>query len=231
MKKTIQITTLSAVLLALPFPVLAADTTLTFDNLCDVLELTNGGNSTVYGRQTATSGECAAPERDYLVSGRFGNGGGVIYTGVNGSSSAFTTLILNTNQTVTAYTQTGSGAPQLDARWNGRTWRIGAATNGSTVTGEQKCSVGTSSGGEGTNIQNYEMGMTCGAFDLTYNMYGIPDSLDVTYEGKTLFTTNGYVTNGTTTSVKYCGASTKVNVKVVGSQAGTAWTYSVSCPK
>lgn len=234
MKTKIRNLALCLAVLGSPQFAAAADVTLGFDNLCDVLDLTYGPNGTVYGRQIATSGECASPDRDYLVAGRYAAGnGGILFTGMNGSStSSFTTIILNANQSTTAHTQTGNQAPTADARWNGRTWRLvtGTPTTGSTVTVEQKCNVGTTSGGEGTNIANYEMSASCGTFNLTYNMYSVPDSLDATYEGKTLFSTNGYVSSGQTVSVKYCGTTTKISVKVVGSQSGTAWDYSVSCP-
>lgn len=232
MKTKIRNLALALAVLGTPQLATAADVTLSFDNLCDVLELTYGPNGTAYGRQVSTQGECAAPERDYLVAGRYAAGsGGILFTGASGPASTFTTIVLNANQSTTAHTQTGNQAPTADARWNGRTWRVGVpSTGGSVVVGDQKCSVGTTSGGEGTNIANYEMGAACGTFNLTYNMYGVPDSLEATYEGKSLFSTNGFVSGSQTVSLKYCGASSKISVKIVGSSSGTAWDYSVSCP-
>jgi hypothetical protein len=63
-------------------------------------------------------------------------------------------------------------------------------------------------------------------------MYSIPDKLEVFYEGKLLFSTNGFVSGNKTESITYnYNKETEIEVIVTGNDAGTAWEYTVNCPE
>ena len=94
------------------------------------------------------------------------------------------------------------------------------------------CNQSSSSGGQGTTVTVYELG-TAGptSFQVQYEMYNIPDQLDITYEGSTIFTTGGLVSGGATETVAVpAGSSTQITVTVSAPNAGTAWDYTVFCP-
>jgi len=59
------------------------------------------------------------------------------------------------------------------------------------------------------------MGMSAGTFTLTYETYGIPDRIVVSYEGQTLFDSGCIGTNGSRTQrISYSGSSALVTVQV-----------------
>jgi hypothetical protein len=73
---------------------------------------------------------------------------------------------------------------------------------------------------------------TKGTFETYYDMYSIPDALDILYEGSNVYST-GLVSGSNTVSVT-CGSntttSTTVFVQINAPEDGTAWEVSVSCP-
>ena len=94
------------------------------------------------------------------------------------------------------------------------------------------CNQLTTAGGVGVTTTVHELG-TAGptSFQLTYEMFSIPDQLDVFYEGVNIYTTGTVVSGGQTVTVAVPqGSSTQVTVVVTGPDPSTAWEYTVFCP-
>ena len=110
----------------------------------------------------------------------------------------------------------------------------GSTTDTGTFTVTQQtlgaCQTQQSSGGQGTFTKTYDLGQDAGTFDLTYEMFSIPDRLDVVDStGKSLFSTGGLVSNGQTVPITYSG-SRRIVVILSAPNSGTAWEYVVGCP-
>lgn len=86
------------------------------------------------------------------------------------------------------------------------------------------------SGGQGTTTLRIDMLKSSGTFLVTYNMFPIPDQLDVVYEGEVLFSTGGLVSGSSSVQVPFDGASTVVEVTITAPLDGTAWNVFVGCP-
>jgi hypothetical protein len=74
---------------------------------------------------------------------------------------------------------------------------------------------------------------TQGTFEVFYEMYTIPDELNIYYEGARIFSTGGLVSGSMTTQVSYGSATstrTTVTVEINAPNAGTAWVIRVGCP-
>jgi hypothetical protein len=94
------------------------------------------------------------------------------------------------------------------------------------------CNAKTISGGFGVTPTLHSVGSKSGTILLNYEMYSIPDKLEVFYEGKLLFSTNGFVSGNKTESITYnYNKETEIEVIVTGNDAGTAWEYTVNCPE
>lgn len=98
--------------------------------------------------------------------------------------------------------------------------------------GAQRCNEVSNSGGAGVTTTVHELGATSGTFVFDYDAFSIPDRFDITYDGAVIFTTGGFVSGSNSVPVRFGpGRSTTITVTVTGSTAGTAWTYTVRCPK
>ena len=93
-----------------------------------------------------------------------------------------------------------------------------------------QCPTTQQSGGQGTTTLNVDLMKTSGSFPVSYNMFNIPDGLDIFYEGQTIFSTNGLVSGSNSVMVSYNGSSTTVRVRISAPNPGTAWDVSVGCP-
>jgi hypothetical protein len=96
-----------------------------------------------------------------------------------------------------------------------------------------QCSSVQTAGADAPETRVIQMGKTSGSFNFTYNMYTQMDQMAVIYQGKTLFDT-GCVSNGTTKPLTYSGTSSEITIKVTPNCAGgtgTAWDFTVDCPK
>lgn len=95
-----------------------------------------------------------------------------------------------------------------------------------------QCNDATSSGGQGVTITPYEIGTAGPAtFTVSYQMYSIPDKLEVFYEGALVATTGDVVSGSATLNVALpAGTATTVDVVVTGPYSGTAWDYTLHCP-
>jgi hypothetical protein len=102
-----------------------------------------------------------------------------------------------------------------------------STTSTSTVA---SCPTTQVSGGQGVTTRNVDLLVRSGTFTVTYNMYSIPDQLDISYEGETIYTTGGLVSGTGSQAVTYAGNSTTISVLLTAPNSGTAWEFSVQCP-
>ncbi|MDP9120747.1 MAG: BACON domain-containing protein, partial [Acidobacteriota bacterium] len=96
------------------------------------------------------------------------------------------------------------------------------------------CSEQQVAGGDTPETHTIEMGQSSGTFTFYYNTYEIPDQMIVTYQGTVLLDT-GCVGQEHSVELTYSGTATTIVVRVNpncnGSTSGTAWTFTVGCPK
>jgi hypothetical protein len=88
------------------------------------------------------------------------------------------------------------------------------------------------SGGEGVTVTTINLGQPSGTFSVSYQMYSIPDQMDIEYEGVIIYTTGGPVSgspNPNPTPVSYNGMSNFITVTMTG-PSGTAWDFTIGCP-
>lgn len=96
-----------------------------------------------------------------------------------------------------------------------------------------QCPTQQTSGGQGFYRFTVELFKTQGVITVTYEMYSIPDRLNIYYEGVQIFSTGGLVSGSSTFSQSYgSGTSTQtfVTVELDAPESGTLWDVSVSCP-
>jgi hypothetical protein len=85
-------------------------------------------------------------------------------------------------------------------------------------------------GGEGTTRTNHTLGSQANVVTLNYDMYGLPDALNVYYNDILVASTYGAVSGTGTLTFNYNPSNpaiTYITVEVVGSD-GTMWEYTVS---
>ena len=77
-----------------------------------------------------------------------------------------------------------------------------------------------------------QMSANSGEIEIDYEMYGVPDRLQVFYEGKALLDTD-FVSGSDTVRVPFAGDSARVEVVVTGNteQSSTEWEYTLRCPR
>ena len=88
------------------------------------------------------------------------------------------------------------------------------------------------SGGQGTIQREFGLGSTPGIFRVKYEMYTVPDRLDVIYRGTTVASTGGLVSGSNTLSFNYVPVANDytVTILVTAPHSGTAWDYAAYCP-
>lgn len=92
------------------------------------------------------------------------------------------------------------------------------------------CPTTQSSGGQGTTTLTVDVLANQGSFPVVYNMFGIPDQLEIFYEGSLVFTTGGLVSGSQSVGVSFGpGTSTFVQVVLTAPLDDTAWTLAVGC--
>ncbi|MEN6318688.1 MAG: hypothetical protein ABFD82_08040 [Syntrophaceae bacterium] len=98
----------------------------------------------------------------------------------------------------------------------------------------EQCSTTQVAGGDTPDTRYIQLGKASGTVNFSYETYSIKDQIIVSYNGKVLFDT-GCVGASDTVTFSYAGSSTFVTVQVIpncaGGTTGTAWTYTVNCPK
>lgn len=87
---------------------------------------------------------------------------------------------------------------------------------------------------DGASSLNWLPGIATGWVNVQYQMYTVPDSLVITYDGKTVYSTGGYVSGTGNITTQFGTSSSPItslfNVLVNGAGAlpGTAWTYTIT---
>ncbi len=93
-----------------------------------------------------------------------------------------------------------------------------------------KCPSTQQSGGQGLTVLSIDMLRPSGTFPVSYQMYTIPDSLSIEYEGNTIFSTGGLVSGSNSANVFFSGTSTIIQVTIDAPLDGTVWDVFVGCP-
>jgi hypothetical protein len=93
-----------------------------------------------------------------------------------------------------------------------------------------KCPSTQQSGGQGLTVLNIDMLRPSGTFPVSYQMYTVPNSLSIEYEGNTIFTRDGLVSGSDSANVSFSGTSTIVQVTIDALLDGMAWDVFVGCP-
>ena len=80
------------------------------------------------------------------------------------------------------------------------------------------------------DIFYYDSGCTSGTVHIFYNMFFVPDSMDVYYQGTNIFTTGGLVSGTSNVIINYSGSSSFIEVLMNSNNLapGTVWTYTIS---
>ncbi len=99
------------------------------------------------------------------------------------------------------------------------------------------CGAETESGGFGTTIKVYELGKVSGKFEFYYELYNIPDQINI-YKGgvndlsknNLLWTTGNPVSGADTVAIDFEGQEL-ITVETIGPTRSTKWVYTVNCPK
>ena len=87
-----------------------------------------------------------------------------------------------------------------------------------------------SAGGFAPDIYDYDTGCTSGTVHIRYQMFTVPDSMDVYYEGTNVFTTGGLVSGVSNVFINYSGSSSFIRVLMNSNNPamGTLWRYTIS---
>ncbi|MBE0615092.1 MAG: hypothetical protein IH604_15575 [Burkholderiales bacterium] len=188
-----------------------ADTTAAPEPLPEAL----GGNSQMSGTVVDSTNKI------YPATGTVDGAGDFTATG---TASDGTQIQVTGNANTTSGSATGTYVRKTSS---GATTATGSITSGK-VGSVGKCQSTTQSGGFGTYSYAYNLGKSQGSFSLSYDMYSIPDAMNVVLGGKVLYTTGGLVSGGQSGSLAYSGSDT-VFVNISAPDQSTAWTFTVGC--
>merc|ERR1711862_910304 len=96
----------------------------------------------------------------------------------------------------------------------------------------EPCSAVVRPGGDMSTLFSVQMGRTSGWFHMSYEFYYVKDRIQVSYEGKTLYDTETFI-SGCHKSIQISygpETSTKVDILVTSQSSDTAWKVATSCP-
>ena len=113
------------------------------------------------------------------------------------------------------------------------------ATNCSTslvfrINSPVKCNVLTASGGQGTTFTPHTLGIAPGTVTVSYDLFSIPDQMDILYNGAVVASTNGLVSGANSLTFNYNplpGGPFECIIKMYAPLNGTAWEYFAGCPE
>jgi hypothetical protein len=98
----------------------------------------------------------------------------------------------------------------------------------------EPCGQATPSGGAGVTETVHNLGSTPGQVNVNYQMFGVPDMMEIFYDGVLVATTGGFVSNTGTLTFNYPGPGggkpARCMIRMTGSSSGTAWNYTMNCP-
>jgi hypothetical protein len=97
--------------------------------------------------------------------------------------------------------------------------------------GYEFCDRQQASGGQEGDKRTIQLTATEGEIRLDYEMYAVPDRLQIIYEDRSLLDT-GFVSGSNSVRIPFKGNSGQVTVILTGNQesAGTQWNYTLYCP-
>lgn len=125
---------------------------------------------------------------------------------------------LATNRTYTAYAKDSGGC-------------VGQTTF--FVSDSLQCDIQQGSGGQGTTFITQILGKTAGSVSVNYQMYTIPDQMDVYYNNALVATTGGLVSGTGTLNFNYLplkGGPYHCIIRIYAPNNGTAWDFIAGCP-
>ena len=135
--------------------------------------------------------------------------------------------------TATSGNNQANGSGTVGGNGTYSTTQNGVTRNGTVTSNQQpigECQTQQSSGGQGAFTKSYDLGRDSGMFSLTYEMFGVPDALEVrSSSGAVLFSTGGLVSGSKTVNVLFSGGRI-VFIVLSAPNQGTAWNYSLGCP-
>lgn len=135
--------------------------------------------------------------------------------------------------TATSGNNQANGSGTVGGNGTYSTTQNGVTKNGTVTSNQQplgECRTQQSSGGQGAFTKSYDLGRDSGTFSLTYEMFSVPDALEVrSSSGAVLFSTGGLVSGSKTVNVPFSGGRI-VFIVLSAPNQGTAWNYSLGCP-
>lgn len=96
-----------------------------------------------------------------------------------------------------------------------------------------ECNVQAGSGGQGTSFITQNLGPAGGEVVVSYDMYGIPDQMEVFYDNQLLASTGGLVSNANSLTFTYTpnpNGPYYCIIKMTAPNSGTAWEFIAYCP-
>jgi len=93
------------------------------------------------------------------------------------------------------------------------------------------CNREQASGGQAGDRRFVQMSASRGEIELEYEMYGVPDRLQIIHDGVEILDT-GFVSGSESLKIPLAGKSGRLEVIVTGNveNAGTQWDYLLTCP-
>ena len=149
------------------------------------------------------------------------------------SSASFLSVSPSSGNGSGSVTVTASANPQGAAQRSGNVIVAGQTVTVSQNQAFAPCNQQNVSGRDVPETRTIELGRRSGTFTFTYQTYGQPDRMVVSYEGRSLFDT-GCVGASGAQNLSYSGNATTITVQVTPNcrgGSGTAWDFTVSCPR
>ena len=169
---------------------------------------------------TLTGTAVDATGRTYAANGVVDSAGNISSTSRSPAGDILTvTGVVAASGAVTGTTsRTFVGAPGVAA---------GALTGGKSAA-IGACATRQESGGPGTFSFAVNLGRSSGKFNVSYDMYSIPDGMKVLVAGVTVLDTGGLVSGSATKVLSFSGTDTAF-VNLYAPNSGTAWNITVGC--
>lgn len=102
------------------------------------------------------------------------------------------------------------------------------------VVHQSNCNDQQEAGGDAPEVHNINLGTAFGTFNFSYNTISIKDQIIITQGGQTIFNT-GCVGESGSVTLNLNGFSNTISVRVNpncdGNSSGTAWNFTVHCPR
>lgn len=95
------------------------------------------------------------------------------------------------------------------------------------------CNVQSGSGGQGTSFITQNLGTNPGSVSVNYQMYSIPDQMEIYYNGALVASTNSLVSGSGTLTFNYTpapGGPYHCIIRIYAPNSGTAWDFIAFCP-